>query len=163
MELNTVQMMAVIGFATIALVTDLKRRRIPNWLTVTATVLGISWNLSEQGTAGLLMSLGGFATGFGILLVLWLIGGGGGGDVKLMGAVGAWLGAMPTLVVFIVSTGFAVICTITMVTWNRLQSSSTDEPVADEEQSAQPIAKVTVPYAVPVAMSIWSLFVLHLF
>ena len=69
----------VVTFITIALVFDLKNRRIPNWLTVPTAILGLVCHSIANGIPGVLLSLGGFATGFGILLILWLIGGGGGG------------------------------------------------------------------------------------
>ena len=56
----------------------------------------------------------GFGIGFGVLFVLWLMGAGGGGDVKLIGRAGAWLGAQLTVytmmsgAVFVVLGGGAV-------------------------------------------------------
>ncbi|MCA9135253.1 MAG: prepilin peptidase, partial [Planctomycetales bacterium] len=119
--------------------------------------------------SGLGMALGGFATGFGILLLLWLIGGGGGGDVKLMGAVGVWLGALPTLIVFIASAGFAILCTVGIIVWNQINNHPTASEnsaeslgeSSDENTQQRPLLKQTVPYALPVAMSIWALLLFH--
>ena len=98
----------IIGCITlVAAVIDVRTRRIPNWFTVPVLAGGLIFHTITGGWGGLLTALGGFVTGFGILLVLWLMGGGGGGDVKLMGAVGAWLGAWLTLMVFLLSAGFA--------------------------------------------------------
>ena len=98
----------IIGCITlVAAVIDVRTRRIPNWFTVPVLAGGLIFHTVTGGWGGLLTALGGFVTGFGILLVLWLMGGGGGGDVKLMGAVGAWLGAWLTLIVFLLSAGFA--------------------------------------------------------
>ena len=68
------------------------RTRIPNWLTYSGliaallvrTVLG-GWANSWGGLAGMLLA-------GGIFFLLFLLGGMGGGDVKLMAAVGAWVG-----------------------------------------------------------------------
>ena len=87
MDLNTPTIAAVIVFLTVALFTDLRHRRIPNWLTVSAAITGLIWHVVHSGLAGAGTSLGGFATGFALLLLLWAVGGGGGGDVKLMGGV----------------------------------------------------------------------------
>jgi prepilin peptidase CpaA len=106
--------------------------------------------------------LGGFATGFGLLLLLWVIGGGGGGDVKLMGAVGAWLGAFPTLLVFVGSAGFAVVCTIVLVTLKRLHPAPVESDQSDGESKMSSAFNFTVPYALPVAMAVWSLAALNL-
>ena len=85
-------LIAVLVFTIIAMVTDLSTRKLPNWLTVPAFVAAIVFHTFTSGWRGLGLCMGGFAVGFGLLLVLWLIGGGGGGEVKLMGALGAWLG-----------------------------------------------------------------------
>lgn len=98
----TVQLVAVAAFVTTALVTDVRTLKIPNWLTVSAFAAGLVFHAATQeGWNRLTFALGGFAVGFGIMLLLWLIGGSGAGDVKLMGALGAWIGAKPTLIVFL--------------------------------------------------------------
>jgi Flp pilus assembly protein protease CpaA len=66
-------------------------------------------------SSGLLFALGGFTVGFGILFMLWLVGGSLGGDVKFMGAVGSWLGAWLTFQVLVLSAVFAVLWTAGIV------------------------------------------------
>jgi prepilin peptidase CpaA len=75
-----------------ALITDLKARRIPNTLTFGGTILGIIINTFQSGWGGLADSLLGFVVGVGILLIPFLMGGIGAGDVKLLGAIGALMG-----------------------------------------------------------------------
>ncbi|QDT12343.1 A24 family peptidase [Planctomycetes bacterium K23_9] len=169
MELDATTIAMVILFSTIALVTDLKNRRIPNWLTVSSAIAGLAWHAWSGGLAGVGTSLGGFATGFGLLLLLWAIGGGGGGDVKLMGAVGAWLGAFPTLLVFVGSAGFAIVCTIVLVTLKRMHPAPVGTDQAESQSDAaegdsklSSVFNFTVPYALPVAMAVWSLALLNL-
>lgn len=89
-----------------AAVVDLRRGHVPNWLTYPAILIGLAGHAAAGGIRpsgdemGLTGALVGFAVGFGPLLLCWLAGGVGGGDAKLMGAVGAlggWrlvLGAM---------------------------------------------------------------------
>lgn len=60
-------------------------------LSVSADV-GSTVDVASELRLGLLGSLGGFAAGFVPLLAAWLAGGIGGGDAKLMGAVGALAG-----------------------------------------------------------------------
>lgn len=71
---------------------DIKQHRIPNMLTFSALVAGFSLQLLLQGWDGLTYSLSGLAVGFLILMPFYLKGGMGAGDVKLMAAVGAFLG-----------------------------------------------------------------------
>ena len=78
-------------FTPVALLIDVKTKKIPNKLTVPVFAVGLLFQIAVG--FGLLFALGGFAVGFGLMLVLWLIGGSGGGDVKFMGALGVWLGA----------------------------------------------------------------------
>ena len=49
---------------------------------------------------GPLWALAGFAVGFSLLIVPWLLGGGGMGDVKMLAALGTWLGPLLVLVAF---------------------------------------------------------------
>ena len=98
----------VAAFTATAAVIDSRTRRLPNWLTAPAVLLGLVFHTATGGLSGLGFSLAGLATGFGILFVLWLIGGSGGGDVKLIAAVGAWVGFTPILIVFFLSALVAV-------------------------------------------------------
>ena len=161
MELDTIATLAVMVFTSIALCIDLKCRRIPNWLTVSSAVLGLAYHVASSGVSGLFLSLGGFGTGFGILLILWLIGGGGGGDVKLMGAIGAWLGAFPTLLVFIGSAVFAVVCTIGLLVWAQFAPKRVPAAAGQNENGHTSVMKQTIPYALPVTLSIWTLLFVH--
>jgi prepilin peptidase CpaA len=72
-----------------AFVTDARSTRIPNYLTACGTAAGLLLNLIAGGWSGLLAAFAGFACGFGILFVLYMLGAVGAGDVKLFGAIGA--------------------------------------------------------------------------
>jgi prepilin peptidase CpaA len=77
--------------------TDLRSRRIPNWLTVPALVIGIAANTILGGWTGLKTSLLGAAIGLGLLLPFVLLRSLGAGDWMLAGALGAFTG--PTLLI----------------------------------------------------------------
>lgn len=166
-------MVCVIGFTAAAAAYDLTTKKIPNALTVTAFIAAVLFHtLSgafQSGIAGaghgVLMSLGGFATGFGILFVLWVIGAGGGGDVKLMGALGSWLGATTTLQVFLLSSLFVLIGSVVVVAssacskglFRTKEKYLSANGTAVEAVDKQRVNRRLMPYGVPVALATWSL------
>jgi prepilin peptidase CpaA len=90
-EASVLPMIAVLA-AAIALVTDLRFRRIPNWLTGSALLAGLAANTFLNGAEGAVSSLEGAALGLAILLPFYLFRTMGAGDVKLLAAFGAVLG-----------------------------------------------------------------------
>lgn len=82
----------LLGILAVALATDLAERKIFNWLTFPAIALGLGLNVWAYGLPGLQGSLLGLAVGAAVFVLGFLVGGMGAGDVKLMAAVGAWLG-----------------------------------------------------------------------
>lgn len=78
--------------AVVAGWTDLRSRRIPNWLTVPGLLIGMAANATLGGWAGLKTSLLGAAVGLGLLLPFVLLRSLGAGDWKLAGALGAFTG-----------------------------------------------------------------------
>ena len=71
---------------------EIKVRKIPNWLTLGSIALGLGAALIDGGCDGLVDSLLGFAVAGGLFLPFCLLGVVGGGDMKLMAAVGAITG-----------------------------------------------------------------------
>ncbi len=92
---------AVILICSVAAITDIRCRRIPNWLTYSAMLLGIVSHTIIGGMQGFLFGAGGLFLGLALLILFYLVGGMGAGDVKLMGAVGALLGPTGVFIVFI--------------------------------------------------------------
>lgn len=84
--LPAVVVMVVFGIAT---VTDLRARRVPLWLTMSAIAGALVVALLEGAAPASLVGLG---VGVVVLLPFVLLGGIGGGDALLLGVVGAWLG-----------------------------------------------------------------------
>lgn len=88
----------------LATITDLRSRRIPNWLVLPFLAAGIVVSSWLHGWKGLAQSLEGIVLGGAIFGVLALMGGMGMGDVKLCAAVGAWIGP-GQLILALVLTG----------------------------------------------------------
>jgi len=78
---------------------DIKTRRIPNYLTLGAALAGLTYNLMSRGFPGLVDGFLGMLLGFAFLILPYILGGMGAGDVKALAALGAWLG--PQLTVFL--------------------------------------------------------------
>jgi len=71
---------------------DVRTRRIPNRLTFPAAALGLVAATVAHGSHGAVSSAAGLLVGVAIFFPLFFLKGLGAGDVKLMGALGAWLG-----------------------------------------------------------------------
>ena len=95
---------SVIVVIAIATYTDWRWRLIKNMLTVPAVVLGLLLHFLGSGWSGLTFALLGLAVGFGLMMIPFVFGQMGGGDVKLMAALGSLLGAYATMNVFLYTT-----------------------------------------------------------
>jgi prepilin peptidase CpaA len=94
----------LVAITLTASIFDFLALKIPNWLTYPSLAVGISYfTITKGGYEGFIFSLAGAAAGFGLLILPYMIGGTGAGDVKLMGAVGSFLGAHGVFMVFIFS------------------------------------------------------------
>jgi prepilin peptidase CpaA len=90
----------------IASIEDFLSLRIPNWVTFPGLAVGLLYFSITRGYEGFLFSLIGALTGLGLLIIPYIMGGTGAGDVKLLGAVGSFLGAHGVFIVFILSCIF---------------------------------------------------------
>ncbi len=82
---------------------DWRSRRIPNWLTVPALVVGVTVNALVGGWSGARASLEGAGLALGLLLPVVLLRGLGAGDWKLAGGLGAFIGPAGFLTVLFYS------------------------------------------------------------
>src|SRR3990170_1960700 len=91
MEGWRVVLLALVG---VSAVVDLRSRRIPNQLTFGGAAAGLAYQGWAGGLAGIGHGIGGWAAGIALFLPMYLLRGMGAGDVKLLGAGGAWFGPM---------------------------------------------------------------------
>ena len=88
----TIFQVAALAIATIAVVFDLRTRRIPNVLTFGAALAAFAAHAWAGGIPGVLWSVAGWLVGAALFFPVFALGGMGAGDVKLLGAMGALLG-----------------------------------------------------------------------
>ena len=89
---EAVTVAAVLASAGIGAAIDFSTRRVPNVVTLSVAGLGIVAAASGVVKLPPGMALVGFLTGFVLMLPGHIFGRTGGGDVKLMAALGAWMG-----------------------------------------------------------------------
>jgi prepilin peptidase CpaA len=107
------------AFALTAGITDFRCRKIPNWLTYPAIPIAILLHWLIAGSHAALLSLAGAAVGLGVLLPFVLLGGLGGGDWKLMGALGAFFEPQRLVPVLILTLMINGIMALTLVLWKK--------------------------------------------
>src|SRR5450432_1810067 len=140
----------VVGMA--AVIDDLARRHIANWIPAAALAGGFGWQIGRSGWQGALTALAGTAAGFAVFLTFYLLGGMGGGDVKLMAGFGALLGAGRLLEAALWTAGIGGIMALAVLGWKALRRSSPAPGTlsAEERQREAPI-----PYAPAIALGVW--------
>ena len=87
----------------ICLATDIKEQKIYNKVLLPALILGLVANVFVNGLPGLKSSGLGLLLGMGLLILPFLAGGIGAGDVKLMGVIGVLQGPMFVLIAFLMT------------------------------------------------------------
>lgn len=98
---------------------DLRYRRIPNWLNLSAVTFGIGTNVLLFHLHGLLLSLLGLGCALLIYVPLYLIRGMGAGDVKLMAAVGSIVGPWNWVGIFVATALLGGFASLIYVVWRR--------------------------------------------
>jgi prepilin peptidase CpaA len=122
-----------------AIATDLHARIIPNWLTLAVALLAVPWWLATGlGGSAVLLQIGVALAALALFSAIFALGMMGGGDVKLIAALGLWLPplAFCEMLVWMALAGGAL--TIVMLALHRLRRAE-----------AQP----EIPYGVAISAS----------
>lgn len=108
-----------IGAVLVALlgaVTDVRSARLPNRLTYSALAAALILRTGLLGWSGLKSGLVGIAIAGGLFCVLYVLGAMGGGDMKMMAAVGAWVGSTHVVTVLVaIALAGGVLALVSMV------------------------------------------------
>jgi prepilin peptidase CpaA len=147
----------VVGIA--ACVDDLWRRRISNWIPCTAFAGGVILQTVQHGLRGAGSALAGALAGGCVFLVFYLLGGMGGGDVKLMAGFGALLGVKQTLLAALWTAGCGGLIALAVIgaraaanLWAN-RNSSRGGRVAPDDAPGE--TADSIPYAPAIAAGVW--------
>jgi prepilin peptidase CpaA len=153
------QVWIAMGVGIAAMVDDLARRHIANWIPAAALAGGLGWQIGSDGWHGLLTALGGTAVGFCVFLIFYLKGGMGGGDVKLMAGFGALLGASLVLQAAVWGAAIGGVMALSALLWRsgqkkwrarRVQGNAPEVLTAEQQERA-----ATIPYAPAITLGVW--------
>ena len=109
----------VIGAALIGAVLDARSQRISNRLTGPLLIGGLAVSTWVGGVPGLFDSLAGCCALAAPYVLLFALAGGGAGDAKLMGALGAWLGVVQGVVVLLAVALCGGLLAVGFALWRR--------------------------------------------
>jgi prepilin peptidase CpaA len=138
---------------------DLAKRRIPNFVTVTAALCGVAVELADRGGWATLSGLAAAVLAVVLLYRPWMAGGIGGGDVKMAAAVAIWvgLGGMIRYALAVAAAGGVVALIMYALSRKAVrQDVRTNLALAALQQCLPPVAaqapgRLTVPYALAIS------------
>lgn len=146
-EVSRTEMWVACIIGAAATVEDLARRTISNWLCLAALLGGIGMQAWAHGWMGTAMAVLGAIGGFLVFLVFYLLGGMGGGDVKLMSGFGAILGIgrlLPAAILTaIIGAVIAAAVLIVSRVLHRMRKGDSNKPLP-----------VAIPYAPAIAVGV---------
>lgn len=160
------QIILAVGIGIAAVAEDLWHRQISNWTSLAALTGGLGWHFFERGGHGVVSAFGSALAGFGVFLAFYLLGGMGGGDVKLMAGFGAvlgkpsilleaalWAAAIGGLMAALVLTGRAIFKFFKPVV--KAAVAGPEEVVSEDVVSEEVEKRASIPYAPAITLGVW--------
>ena len=164
---------AIILILIISVITDVRHRKIFNLVTLPAILLAFIYHSFVSGLEGFLTSGEGFLVGLGLLIVPFLLGGIGAGDVKLLAAVGAWKGTIfifytgiyagligGLIAIFLLLKRRELSYTVKQMLISAVVLKSTNGSLLIKDEMPRALS---LPYAVPIALGGLATFLLETF
>ena len=147
---------AIVGVAAIA--DDLSRRQISNWISGSAFVAGLVLETMQGGWRGAGSAVLGTIAGAGVFLIFYLLGGMGGGDIKLMAGFGAILGVKHLLQAALWTAGCGGLLAFVVLTFRTIRDYIKKKGPVDAGQADRPAGSMradSIPYAPAIAAGVW--------
>ena len=144
---NPLLIAPLLALLIVALITDMRDRRIPNLLVLAGLVIGVAGHVWFSGVTGLVLAALGMCVGLLCLLPFYVAGWMGAGDVKLMAVCGAFLGPVYVVVAAVASL---VVGGVIGAVWffTQLSSTGSDDPQDDADSISM---NSGIPYAFAVS------------
>lgn len=145
----------LVGMA--AMIDDLARRHIANWIPAAALAGGFGWQIGRAGWGGGVTAFIGAMAGFSVFLVFYLLGGMGGGDVKLMAGFGALLGAALLLQAALWTAAIGGVIAVGALAWKSLRKrlQGAIQTVGVEMDPERKLREDSIPYAPAITLGVW--------
>jgi len=140
----------LVGLA--AMIDDLARRQIANWIPLSALAAGFGWQIGQSGLNGLLYAGIGTVAGFAVFLIFYLLGGMGGGDVKLMAGFGALLGFHQLIAAALWTAGVGGLIALGVLSVRAMRRALGGTKAAAAKQEP---GQDSIPYAPAIALGVW--------
>ena len=141
-----------LGLGT-AVVTDIRTRRIPNWLTLTTLVAGVIANVWLNGAAGGADATVGALLGFGGLIPFYALRAVGAGDVKLLAAIGALVGPAGLLPIAVYGGIVGGLMSVILLARHRRLAFTLQQVLVMQGMPAR--SGIKAPYAVAIAGGVY--------
>jgi prepilin peptidase CpaA len=155
----TVQAILAGAVGIAACIDDLRRRRISNWIPGSAFAGGLVLQSAQHGWRGAGAALLGTLAGASVFLIFYLLGGMGGGDVKLMAGFGALLGAKRLFEAALWTAGCGGVMALAVISTGLIgEFCRRGKPVgtkAGASSSETGRRADSIPYAPAIAAGVW--------
>jgi prepilin peptidase CpaA len=137
----------LLPFLAAAVTTDMLSRSIPNVLVILMLFCGIALQALSLTLSNVLWSLAGVLVGFLVLIPFYAFGGMGAGDVKLLAALGSFLGPWGTFVAGIGTLLVGGVLGLGVIYWRTFHARSTNPAIESLPSRADP---VDLPYSLAI-------------